>query len=184
MSQLRAVHRLPATCGPSWITELISRELGVAYHPSHVCRCCAIGPMSATAGRDVASRRCCATTSTGMPASMAAALSYSVQGGGAQVAFHIQAGNYDAATLIGCLASCAASRAQQATATCLHVRGLTVLCFNPSRPSPGHRWGWRLIGLSRMGRVGRRSRSSGPCWHRGSRRRHGCWAMGCRPGRR
>jgi hypothetical protein len=37
-------------------------------------------------------------------ASMAAALCYGVRGGGAQLAFHITAGNYDTDRLIGVLA--------------------------------------------------------------------------------
>jgi hypothetical protein len=36
-------------------------------------------------------------------ASMAAALCYGVHGGGAQLAFHVQAGNYETDTLIGVL---------------------------------------------------------------------------------
>ena len=36
-------------------------------------------------------------------ASMAAALCYGVRGGGAQLAFHVQAGNYDTDSLIGVL---------------------------------------------------------------------------------
>jgi hypothetical protein len=51
-------------------------------------------------------------------ASMAAALCYGSLGGGAALAFHHQIGAYDTETLIGALASCAASLAGRRRPCC------------------------------------------------------------------
>jgi hypothetical protein len=68
----------------------------------------------------------------GKKASMVAAICYGVRGGGAQLAFHVPAGNYDSDTLSEVLGSCRYgdwSRGPTRVTTGRHCR--------PRVPSPG-----------------------------------------------